>query len=44
MMMLIAATAQALHKMPRRDARRGFELPKTSRPAAGTISFVTVFS
>ena len=29
--------------MPRGDARRPFELPRTSRPAAGTISVVTVF-
>jgi D-arabinose 1-dehydrogenase-like Zn-dependent alcohol dehydrogenase len=28
--------------MPRNDARRAFELPRTSRPAVGTIGFVTV--
>ena len=28
--------------MPRGDARRAFELPRTSRPAVGTIGFVTV--
>src|SRR5580765_2332204 len=29
--------------MPRGDTRRAFEYPRTSRPAVGATSFVTVF-